>query len=97
MSHFLIAEQREWLLEHGKQENSGWVCKKTGAPINHKIFRYSLYNFSSGGPQLERRVHPQDEGGCTYEVTVLWCTRCGTEPKEKPSIVISEEIVEVVG
>ena len=98
MSHFLIATQREWLGEHGvRQKNGGWVCKKTGASINHKIFRYYLYSLSSGWPQFEKRVRPQDEGGRTYEVIVLWCAHCGTEPKKEPAVAIPEGIVEVVG
>ncbi len=98
MSYFLIAEQREWLIKHGvKQENGGWVCKATGAPIYQKTFRFSLYNFSDGGPQFEKRAHPQDEGGRTYEVIVLWCTHCGIEPKERPHLAIPEGIVEVAG
>lgn len=98
MSHFLIATQREWLGEHGvRQKGGGWVCKETGAPINQKIFRYQLYGLSDGGPQFEKRVHPQDEGGRTYEVIVLWCTHCDMEPQERPPLAIPEGIVEVVG
>ncbi len=97
MSHFLIAQQREWLLEHAEQKNGKWFCKKTGAPINSKAFYYDLYNPSLGGPQFEQRVHPQDEGAQTHKVIALWCTHCGVEPKKKPSIAIPEEIIEVVG
>ena len=97
MSHYLISEQREWLLEHGERRDDKWFCKKTGVPINGKSFQYNECSFSAGGPQFERAVHPQDEGGRSYQVIALWCTRCGTEPKEKPSINIPREIVEVEG
>ncbi len=97
MSHFLVTKQREWLLEHGERKNGGWFCKKTGAPINGRPFHYQTYSFSDGGPQFEKLVHPQDEGGQAHEVIALWCTNCGAEPKEKPSIAIPQEIVEVVG
>lgn len=97
MSHFLIAQQREWLLKHGERKDGKWFCKETGAPINSKAFFYTVYNPSLGGPQFERRVHPQDEGGQTYKVIVPWCAHCGAEPKRKPSVAIPEGIVEVVG
>jgi len=97
MSHFLIIEQREWLLEHAARKNGKWFCKKTGAPINSKSFYYEVYNPSLGGPQFEHCVHPQDEGVQTYKVMALWCTHCGMEPKKKPTIGIPEAIVGVVG
>ena len=95
MGIFLIEKQRKWLKRHGRRDSDGWVCKKTNAPVNGKPFKYQTYSFSPGGPCLDHRTHPQDEGGHTYEVIALWCTGCGQEPMDRPAIAVPDDITEV--
>jgi hypothetical protein len=90
---FLIESQRVWLGEHGRQTTSGWVCKKTGTPICGKPFRQVLY---AGSCSLDEHISaaeaPQNRGGEVRNITMLWCTSCGKEPKK---LKIDSEVVEV--
>ncbi len=92
---WLIKEQRRWLKRHGQRNGSGWVCKKTGEPINGKPFDYLIHGFTPGGPCPDQAVHPQDRGGDNYRVIAMWCTSCGEEPDTKPQLSIPYDIVEV--
>jgi len=91
----LINSQRLWLKKHGKQNSSGgWVCKKTGEPINAKPFHRTLYR---GCCSLEEHLSAvecaQDGGGEVQTVIMLWCTACQKEPKTLE--IGNSEVVEV--
>ncbi len=70
---WILREHSAWLKEHGRQDETGWVCQTTGADISFFESGRSIHDFGIGAGSGE--VRP---------VLHLYCTGCNPDYQPPP-------------
>ena len=75
-----------WLKEHGERGEGGWVCKKTGEPINQITTGRSIHVHGLAGGFGEVR-----------DVMHLYCTSCSPDfrPPESGTPIQESDLVKM--